>query len=111
MRIVDSNKNILLVDSEASYTTVGLIENGRLSELYSESADERQTSGNIYKGKVTNVVDGLRSAFVDIGLYRTGFWYIDEALDHKSVGRKGSSQQNNGKRRRLCHGAGGEGGY
>lgn len=85
MRIVDSNKNILLVDSEASYTTVGLIENGRLSELYSESADERQTSGNIYKGKVTNVVDGLRSAFVDIGLNRTGFWYIDEALDHKSV--------------------------
>lgn len=85
MRIVDSNKNILLVDSEASYTTVGLIENGRLSELYSESPDERQTSGNIYKGKVTNVVDGLRSAFVDIGLNRTGFWYIDEALDHKSV--------------------------
>ena len=81
----DEIKNIILVDSEASYTTVGLIENGRLSELYSESVDERQTSGNIYKGKVMNVVDGLQSAFVDIGLSRTGFWYIDETLDHKSV--------------------------
>lgn len=81
----DEMKNIILVDSEASYTTVGLIENGRLSELYSESVDERQTSGNIYKGKVMNVVDGLQSAFVDIGLSRTGFWYIDETLDHKSV--------------------------
>ncbi len=80
----DKKKNIILVDSEASYTTVGLMENGKLSELYSESVDERQTSGNIYKGKVTNVVDGLRSAFVDIGGPRTGFWYIDEALDHKS---------------------------
>ena len=78
-------KNIILVDSEASYTTVGLIENGRLSELYSESVEERQTSGNIYKGRVTNVVDGLQSAFVDIGLSRTGFWFIDETLDHKAV--------------------------
>ena len=66
-------KNIILVDSEKIYTTVGLIENGRLSELYSESAEERQTSGNIYKGRVTDVVDGLQSAFVDIGLSRTGF--------------------------------------
>lgn len=78
-------KNIILVDSEKNYTTVGLIENGKLSELYSESAEERQTSGNIYKGRVTDVVDGLQSAFVDIGLSRTGFWYIDETLDHKSV--------------------------
>lgn len=78
-------KNIILVDSESSYTTVGLIESGRLSELYSESVDERQTSGNIYKGRVTNVVDGLQSAFVDIGLNRTGFWFIDDTLDHKAV--------------------------
>lgn len=82
---INDMKNIILVDSENSYTTVCLIENGRLSELYSESAGERQTSGNIYKGRVTDVVDGLQSAFVDIGLNRTGFWYIDETLDHKSV--------------------------
>ena len=84
MQIKNIN-NIILVDSENTYTTVCLIENGRLSELYSESAEERQTSGNIYKGRVTDVVDGLQSAFVDIGLNRTGFWYIDETLDHKSV--------------------------
>lgn len=81
----DEQKNIILVDSETSYTTVGLIENGRLSELYSESVDERQTSGNIYKGRVTNVVDGLQSAFVDVGLNRTGFWFIEEAIDRKTV--------------------------
>lgn len=83
MQITHSNKNIILVDSEETYTTVGLIENGILSELCSEIAAEQQITGNIYKGRVTRVVDGLRSAFVDIGLNRTGFWYIDEALEHR----------------------------
>ena len=80
----EQKKNVILVDSESSYTTVGLIENGRLSELYSESLAERQTSGNIYRGRVMNVVDGLQSAFVDIGESRTGFWHISESLESKT---------------------------
>lgn len=78
-------KNLILVDREDAYITVGLIENGRLSELYSEALSERQSTGNIYKGKVTDIIEGLQSAFVDIGTDRTGFWYIDETLDHRSV--------------------------
>lgn len=78
-------KNLIVVDCEKTHTTVGLIENGRLGELYSETVNERQSTGNIYKGKVTNVIEGLQSAFVDIGIGRTGFWYIDETLDHRAV--------------------------
>lgn len=61
MRTDNMKKNIILVDSEKIYTTVGLIENGRLCELYGESSDERQTSGNIYRGRVTDVVDGRKA--------------------------------------------------
>ncbi|MBR6788751.1 MAG: Rne/Rng family ribonuclease [Clostridia bacterium] len=77
-------KNIILVDNETSYTTVGLIEDGRLCELYSESVSQRQITGNIYKGRVVNVVDGLQSAFVDIAESRTGFWHINESMASKS---------------------------
>ncbi|HEX6698240.1 MAG TPA: ribonuclease E, partial [Solirubrobacteraceae bacterium] len=50
----------------------------RVAELYFERRGNRSIVGNIYKGKVDNVLPGLEAAFVDIGLDKNGFLHVDE---------------------------------
>jgi ribonuclease G len=57
---------------------VGLLEDGRPAELYVERPGQASLVGNIYKGRVENVLAGMDAAFVDIGLDRNGFLYVDE---------------------------------
>ena len=52
----------------------------RVAELYLERRGERSIVGNIYKGKVDNVLAGLEAAFVDIGLEKNGFLHVDEIV-------------------------------
>src|SRR5208282_1693130 len=52
----------------------------RIAELYLERRGGRSIVGNIYKGKVDNVLPGLEAAFVDIGLEKNGFLHVDEIV-------------------------------
>src|SRR6201995_4671547 len=52
----------------------------RAAELYLERRGNRSIVGNIYKGKVDNVLAGLEAAFVDIGLEKNGFLHVDEIV-------------------------------
>jgi ribonuclease G len=52
----------------------------RIAELYIERRGNRSIVGNIYKGKVDNVLPGLEAAFVDIGLEKNGFLHVDEIV-------------------------------
>ena len=52
----------------------------RIAELYIERRGGRSIVGNIYKGKVDNVLPGLEAAFVDIGLEKNGFLHVDEIV-------------------------------
>src|SRR3954447_11503399 len=52
----------------------------RVSELYIERRHSRSIVGNIYKGKVDNVLPGLEAAFVDIGLDKNGFLHVDDIV-------------------------------
>ncbi len=52
----------------------------RVSEVYIERRGSRSIVGNIYKGKVDNVLPGLEAAFVDIGLEKNGFLHVDEIV-------------------------------
>ena len=52
----------------------------RIAELYIERRGDRSIVGNIYKGKVDNVIPGLEAAFVDIGLEKNGFLHVDEIV-------------------------------
>jgi ribonuclease G len=67
----------------------------RIAELYIERRGGRSIVGNIYKGKVDNVLPGLEAAFVDIGLERNGFLHADEivlpGVDMPKRGRGGGS--------------------
>ncbi len=59
---------------------VEMAEGYRVAELYFERRGNRSIVGNIYKGKVDNVLPGLEAAFVDIGLDKNGFLHVDEIV-------------------------------
>ncbi|HVW18553.1 MAG TPA: Rne/Rng family ribonuclease [Solirubrobacteraceae bacterium] len=62
----------------------------RVGELYLERRGNRSIVGNIYKGKVDNVLPGLEAAFVDIGLDKNGFLHVDEiVMPGVEVARRG----------------------
>ncbi len=64
----------------------------RVAELYFERRGNRSIVGNIYKGKVDNVLPGLEAAFVDIGLDKNGFLHVDEiVIPGVEVARRGRS--------------------
>ncbi len=52
----------------------------KVAELYVERRGRRSIVGNIYKGKVDNVLPGMEAAFVDFGLERNGFLHVDEIV-------------------------------
>ena len=66
----------LFVSSTPHQTKVALVENDLLSEVYFERENEYTLAGSIYKGRVTRVLPGMQSAFVDIGLERDAFLYV-----------------------------------
>lgn len=55
-----------------------MLENGHLVELYIERPLQSRVVGNIYKGVVANVLPGMQAAFVDIGMDRNAFLYVDD---------------------------------
>ena len=70
----------ILVQVEDEETKVAVLEDGQLVEIYVERAPDERTVGNIYKGVVKNVLPGMQAAFVDIGLEKNAFLYVEDAL-------------------------------
>ena len=64
------------ISSDPWENRVAILEDGDLAELYIER--EEKVIGSIYKGKVQNVLPGMGAAFVDIGLGRNAFLYVDD---------------------------------
>src|SRR6201747_2127573 len=79
-------KKTILVSAERGETRVAVLEaktkggKASVAELYMERRGRRSIVGNIYKGKVDNVLPGMEAAFVDIGLERNGFLHVDEIV-------------------------------
>src|SRR5512140_3903614 len=71
----------LYVSSTPHETKVALVEDDQLAEIYFEREQEYTLAGSIYKGRVTRVLPGMQSAFVDIGLERDAFLYVSDFLD------------------------------
>jgi ribonuclease G len=72
------DRKIILVTDDGEELRVALVEDGRLSEIYIERPDRKSYLGDIYQGKVENVMSGIDAAFVDFGLEKNGFLYVDE---------------------------------
>ena len=71
------DKTILINEDDYQIRTA-ILENNLLTDLLIERKEKRRISGNIYKGKVKDIIPGMDAAFVDIGWERTGFLYISE---------------------------------
>ncbi|MBI3645515.1 MAG: Rne/Rng family ribonuclease [Acidobacteriales bacterium] len=71
----------LYVSSTPHETKVGIVEDDQLAEIYLELENEYTLAGSIYKGRVTRVLPGMQSAFVDIGLERDAFLYVSDFMD------------------------------
>lgn len=73
----------ILINLEGEETRVAFLEEGLLVEIYIERANNARIVGNIYKGIVQNVLPGMQAAFVNIGLEKNAFLYVDDALPQK----------------------------
>ena len=71
----------LIVSTTPQETKVALLEDNRVSEIFIEREAHRGIVGNIYKGRVTRVLPGMQSAFVDLGLERDAFLYVTDVLE------------------------------
>ena len=64
-------------------TRLAILEDEQLTEIYYERENEYTLAGSIYKGKVTRVLPGMQSAFVDLGLERDAFLYVTDFLEEQ----------------------------
>ena len=71
----------MFVSATPHETRVGLVEDDQLAEVYLERENEYTLAGSIYKGRVTRVLPGMQSAFVDIGLERDAFLYVSDFME------------------------------
>ncbi|MGH9348455.1 MAG: Rne/Rng family ribonuclease [Vicinamibacterales bacterium] len=71
----------MIISSSAHETRVAILEDDQVAEIFIERERQRGVVGNLYKGRVSKVLPGMQSAFVDIGLERDGFLYVSDVAD------------------------------
>ena len=70
----------IVVNSDDGEVRAAILQDGVLMDLFIERTLHPRYAGNIYKGKDENVLPGMQAAFVDVGLERNVFLYVDDAL-------------------------------
>ena len=78
----------ILINWAPQETRVAVVENGAVQELHVERTLERGIVGNVYLGKVSRVLPGMQSAFIDIGLDRAAFLHVADLLPGTPFGRR-----------------------
>lgn len=72
--------NYIFIDSNEKLNRVGIVEDNRLVEFYSEEVENEALLGNVYRGRVSNVLHGMDAAFVDIGVGKNAYLHLKDAL-------------------------------
>jgi len=83
----------ILINWSPQETRVAVVEHGALQELHIERTLERGLVGNVYLGKVSRVLPGMQSAFIDIGLERTAFLHVADLVTPFTPGSRAMSAQ------------------
>lgn len=94
---LSSRQVIVLVDCDPMETRIAVLENGKVVDL--EVEREARIVENVYKGVVRQIVPGIGAAFVDIGLERNGFLYVDDIVPG-GLGVSGQTQRD--RFRNIC---------
>ena len=71
----------MIISSNGHETVVAILEDDLVAEIFVERERQRGVVGNVYKGRVSKVLPGMQSSFIDIGLERDGFLYVADVID------------------------------
>src|SRR3982751_3618067 len=71
----------MIVSSNGHETMVAILEDDLVAEIFVERERQRGVVGNVYKGRVSKVLPGMQSSFIDVGLERDGFLYVTDVGD------------------------------
>ena len=102
----------IYISSTPHETRLAIVENEALAEIYYERENEYTLAGSIYNGRVTRVLPGMQSSFVDIGLERDAFLYITDFLEETPDAEEfdtAPSGHRNGERQEAGREGGGRG--
>src|SRR3712207_9135356 len=75
----------LIINASLPETRISMLENGEIQELLIEGASGKGIVGNISKARVTRVLPGMQAAFVDIGLEKAAFLYVDDVYTSSAI--------------------------
>src|SRR5579862_4862403 len=70
----------MIISSNGHETIVAILEDDLVAEIFVERERQRGVVGNVYKGRVSKVLPGMQSSFIDLGLERDGFLYVADVL-------------------------------
>jgi ribonuclease G len=83
----------MIIASNGHETRVAILEDDLAAEIFVERERNRGVVGNVYKGRVSKVLPGMQSAFVDLGLERDGFLYVSDVLNTEEAFAKFSGEE------------------
>ena len=90
----------MIVSSNGHETMVAILEDDLVAEVFVERERHRGVVGNVYKGRVSKVLPGMQSSFIDLGLERDGFLYVADVDRHPRRVRQALRRRRRGRRRR-----------
>ena len=91
----------IFISSTPHETRLAIVEDDTLTEMYYERENEYTLAGSIYNGKVTRVLPGMQSSFVDIGLERDAFLYITDFMEEAGDAADFEANANSGDHARA----------
>lgn len=77
--------NKIVIDSGIRESRIAILEDDELADIYLDRVDDERISGNIYLGRVVNVLQGMQAAFIDIGLKKNAFLHLRDALPRYEI--------------------------
>jgi Rne/Rng family ribonuclease len=86
----------MIISSGDHDTRVAILEDDQVVEIFIERERTRSVVGNVYKGRVSKVLPGMQSSFVDIGLERDAFLYVSEVVNTEDFDRLGDDDEADG---------------
>src|SRR5438876_2097197 len=89
----------MIVASNGHETMVAILEDDLVAEVFVERERQRSVVGNVYKGRVSKVLPGMQSSFIDLGLERDGFLYVDDVINPEEFDKLDDEEDGGGRPR------------
>ncbi len=89
----------MIVSTNGHETMVAILEDDLVAEIFVERERQRSVVGNVYKGRVSKVLPGMQSSFIDLGLERDGFLYVDDVINPEEFDKLDDEEDGGGRPR------------